>query len=497
MSTTGKQIGRFFKHSIIYAIGNIINRIGAFLLLPIYTNYLTVAEYGSLEYFYTVSTIMTGLLSAGIAHSTLRFYFEYQDQQDRNSLVITNIMASFGFTVFGVLIASLFSTQAVTLMFGSTEYLLGFYIMLAIIVFELSSQVSLAYVRAEEHSVFFVVIAIAKLVIQVAVNTYLVVFADMGIVGVLIGNFCAVFLGWIILTTFVVRKCGIKADAKKILPVMKYAYPFLLATMVGVFAETFDRIILKELISVEALGLFALAVKFSLLLEALIGEPFNRSYGSFRFSIMKDGNAAEIQEKIVRMLAVILVFTGSGLLYFSPIVIKIMSDSAFWPAIKLLPILVLASCIKIATYSCQTGFLYAKKSGYIFRITIVQSAFSIVGSLVLIQLMGIIGACLAQLITAIVVIVVTHRASKPFLDISYNYGKISLAALVGGLYFFIWWILQSESLIASLAINSVLTIALFFSLIRLPILTVSERGELLDKINRFVPWNLKPIFGIA
>ena len=77
------DIKRFFKHTSIYAIGNIINRIGAFILLPVYTNYLSVSEYGIVEIFYVISSVVSGILAIGLAHATLRFYFEFNDESDR------------------------------------------------------------------------------------------------------------------------------------------------------------------------------------------------------------------------------------------------------------------------------------------------------------------------------------------------------------------------------------------------------------------------------
>lgn len=88
------DIKRFFKHSSIYAIGNIINRIGAFVLLPVYTNYLTVTEYGIIEIFYVISSVISGFLAIGLAHATLRFYYEYEQQDDRNAVVSTNLIGS-------------------------------------------------------------------------------------------------------------------------------------------------------------------------------------------------------------------------------------------------------------------------------------------------------------------------------------------------------------------------------------------------------------------
>ncbi len=81
MTATQQDIGRFFRHSSVYAFGNVLNRLGAFVLLPVYTNYLTVSQYGAIELFYTIAAVVSSLLSIGIAHATLRFYFEYRDDK--------------------------------------------------------------------------------------------------------------------------------------------------------------------------------------------------------------------------------------------------------------------------------------------------------------------------------------------------------------------------------------------------------------------------------
>ena len=81
-----RSIGRFFQHSAIYALGNALNRVGAFLLLPLYTRYLSVGQYGSLELYYSISAVVSSLLSVGIAHATLRFYYEYDGESDRRAV---------------------------------------------------------------------------------------------------------------------------------------------------------------------------------------------------------------------------------------------------------------------------------------------------------------------------------------------------------------------------------------------------------------------------
>ncbi len=42
------------------------------------------------------ASLAQGLLSVGIAHATLRFYFDYKEQADRNAVVSTNLVATLG-----------------------------------------------------------------------------------------------------------------------------------------------------------------------------------------------------------------------------------------------------------------------------------------------------------------------------------------------------------------------------------------------------------------
>ena len=46
MATSDSSAGRLVKHSTIYAIGNISRQLVGFLMLPLYTHYLTPADYG-------------------------------------------------------------------------------------------------------------------------------------------------------------------------------------------------------------------------------------------------------------------------------------------------------------------------------------------------------------------------------------------------------------------------------------------------------------------
>lgn len=436
MAATQQDIGRFFRHSTVYAFGNVLNRLGAFVLLPIYTNYLTVAQYGAIELFYTVAAVVAGLLSIGIAHATLRFYFEYRDEAERHAVVSTNLLASLAISLAGVLPLAFNSAAVGRYFFGDPDMGLGILLVLASLMLELSSQISLAYLRAREHSTLFISISAGKLVVQFAANTVLLVWFDAGVLGVLTGNLAAVACGWLVLTVFTISRCGLRFDLAKLVPVLRYSFPFLLTTIVALVSTNIDRFLINNFLTLHALGLYALALKFSRLITDLIGEPFNLAYGSFRFTIMGQDNAAAIQARVVRYLFSASCAAALGLAYFTVDVLRVMSAPEYWQAADLVPLLALAGALKIISYPLQSGILYQKHTRHIFHIGVAVAVVGAVCAFVLILWLGVIGACVAVLAATVTEVVLTDRLAQRYFRVDYEYPRL-LRLLVVTLAFYL------------------------------------------------------------
>jgi len=293
-----QDIGRFVRHSSIYALGNIANRIGAFILLPLYTNYLTTAEYGMLEIFYIINTIIASLLGFGLAHATLRFFFEGKDEKERGRVVSTSIISSLLISVVGVAIALMFRQKLSLAIFDSAQYSNLFYLGFGIVIAEISTQINFAYLRAKEYSGIYVFATMATMVLQVACNIVTVAKLNMGVQGILLGNFIAIYTVWLFLTIFTLRKCTVVFDKKKFKEMFIYSYPLLLGVIVGAVLSQADRFILKYLDSLESVGVYSLAMKLSAVIGVVLLDPFKKNFGPYRFAIMKQENAGEIYARI-------------------------------------------------------------------------------------------------------------------------------------------------------------------------------------------------------
>src|SRR6266542_3543982 len=103
MSTTGlgSQMGRLARHSAIYGLGGLVSRILAVLLLPLYTAYLTGADYGRVETLTALTAILVTLLRLGISSAFFRFYFDSPEQADRLRVVRTSFWFTMTSATFG------------------------------------------------------------------------------------------------------------------------------------------------------------------------------------------------------------------------------------------------------------------------------------------------------------------------------------------------------------------------------------------------------------
>jgi O-antigen/teichoic acid export membrane protein len=415
------DIKRLMHHSGIYLLGNILNRIGAFVLLPLYTTYLPVADYGALEILYATVAVISIVLAAGLSHTTLRFYFEQKEDNAKRAVVTTNLLLVMAAGIIGASIVFLFRAPIAQLLFDSTRFTQALSVCLAIMVLEMATEIGFAYMRAKEKSLLYVVLSFLRLLLQISLSIYLVVRKGMGIDGVLLANLASVTLGWLVVCGYAVKACGLRFQRALVKPMLMYSLPMAASALVASIAMNADRFLIKEILSLEAVGIYALAMKFALLLSFLVSEPFTRAYSPFRFSIMDQANAGEIQSLILRHLVTATSFVALGVALFMPEVLHFLAGKSYHAAHLYTPFLLAAVVVSMATYCFETGILVKKKTKYLLYIAIATLFAKVALNLLLIAKFGLYGAAAAYFLSAIVQAYLVNRASQQLMPIDYPY----------------------------------------------------------------------------
>src|SRR4051812_6767695 len=84
------QSRRLVESTIIYTIGNLGSKILAFLLIPLYTYYLTKAQLGYFDLVVVTVTLFVPFVTLQLSDSIYRWLLEGESDHDLHSRVITN-----------------------------------------------------------------------------------------------------------------------------------------------------------------------------------------------------------------------------------------------------------------------------------------------------------------------------------------------------------------------------------------------------------------------
>lgn len=419
-----QDLKRLIKHSSIYTAGNLVYRGAAFLLIPLYVHYLKPAEYGMLEMFYATVTLSQTLISSGIAHATLRFYFEYKDEADRKKVISTAMLTTMIIGVVGALTLISLSTRFSSWLFNTPEYASYFRLAFLMLVFEITKEIDLAFIRAREYSLFFMFASFLQLFLLVGLNFYMVVVLGKGVYGILLGNLIATIVTWFLLTGFTVKQCGLGFDGSKLRAIVAYGYPLMLSGFIGTVSKNADRFFLSAFASLEVVGLYALASKLGVALQTFVVEPFTRSYGPFRFSIMRDENSGAVYARVMTYFLAGSTFTGLLMAIFSEEIIRLVSGQAYYGCAALVPWFLADVILFGMLYNLQTGIYVAKKTGYMLYIILASVTLNLAANAFLVPSYGAYGAIASILAASLLSVIATWRVSQRLLPVHYEFRRI-------------------------------------------------------------------------
>lgn len=457
-------IRRLLGTSAVYALGSVLGRLGAFLLLPLYTHSLSLSEYGMLELIYAASSVASALIGSGLAHTALRFYFD-ESPDSRGRIITTALFLSFlaSATVAGL--CSLFADPIGTVLLGEEGRGTLMQLMLAVMVFELSNEICFAYCRVREWAMLYVSLGLFRLLAQVGTSVYLVGYLDLGVEGVLASNLISVFTVWLFLAILVLRHCGLRLAVARIPAMYRYSTPLAMRALVGIAAGNVDRLFLRSFVSVEAVAIYGLGQKFAQILRFAVIEPFQLGYGPFRFAILKRDDAKEVQRRVAVVYALGGTLAALLLAAFTPMAIQLMSPEEYWSAAQVTCIAVIATVAAGLSYCFETGLLIHKSTTTLLTLSILNLVVSVVLQLCLVPTLGVLGATIAAALVGIFNAVIVQVYANRQYPLQYL-KRADLGVLAGGILCLCvlalvgHWSWPRQLLVAAAAISSYVTLVL-------------------------------------
>jgi O-antigen/teichoic acid export membrane protein len=405
-----------WRQGRVYALGNVLERVVAFLLLPVLVHTLTPAEWGVYAIMVATGQLLM-VVPAGLLDPFLRLYFERDDPAARHRVVSTAFGLLLGFSLLVAMLAWPIALGTADLLFGSREHARAFLVGNLAVAFALAFQVELDYLRLVKRAGTFVAVTLLRSLGQLALAIFLVVVGGQGVLGMALASLLATAAAALTLGGWILTRTGIVFHAATARAMLGLGLPLAPAWLARGALETVERTLLQQFASTAALGLFSLAQKLADQLRLLLSAPLASVWG---VRVMEAGDAESPTADLHRVLLYATVVLGAAAValgLFGPEIVGLIAAAEFGSAASLLPLLALAQLIEPLHLHFESVLLERKWNRVMPLVhggTLLVSAAAL---LLLVPRQGVAGAAvavvLAQGARLAVLAALARRASVP------------------------------------------------------------------------------------
>jgi O-antigen/teichoic acid export membrane protein len=392
---------KLVSNAAIYTMGNVLPQALNFLLLPIYTRFMTPSEYGIVQSVTVLSSIFTILFTLAMERSLYRLYYDYTIESDRRKYLGTLFIAILLTSSIGVLTCFIFK-KYIALIYVNIQFYPYYVYAIGISGLAIFQILPKIYFQVKEKAGSFLILSVIQMVIQTIFIVWQVIILKHGAIGMLKG---LIYSNIILLPLFFILQVNISTLTFKkqiFYSSLKFSLPFIPGLIAAWIINMADRIFLERYFTLNEVGIYSLAFKINSILLLLTGGFFT-AYSPHFYRIVSSSDIDISKTKIYTIntfFFLIILILGFIIILFSKEIVFLLFDKRYIDAYKVLPILCLGTIISQISglFNLQ---LYQEKK------TIQPSFLVTLGAIVTIAVnrmitpkYGMYGAAITQVITS-------------------------------------------------------------------------------------------------
>ena len=419
-----KKKSQLIKNTIIIFIGRTCTQFISYLLLPVYTSYLTKNDYGIVDLITTYITLIVPIITLELEMSIFRFLVDSRDDKKKTSKLISNN--------FYVLIISLFVFSLLYLIVSIIfNFNFKYLILFDIIVCVLSGnflQVSRGLGSTIDYAISCIITGISTVLCNIL---FIVVFkmgAEGMILSMAISNMlCSVYL-FIRLKLY--KFINIKLVDKNLIKSMnKYSVPLIPNSISWWVVNASDRTIISYFLGSSLNGVYAISNKFPTILSSLLGI-FNLSWSESSSLHINDKDREIFFSDVINDALKMFSSLCIGMIACMPFVFPLLINSKFNEAYVYIPILILSILFNVLICMYNGIYIGLKKTSKVSSITVIGAIVNIFINVIFINKIGLYAASISTLVSYFIMMIIRHFDIKKYIKIKLDYKIIFIICVL-------------------------------------------------------------------
>jgi len=402
------------KNTFILALGKVSTQLVSFLLLPLYTIFLSPSDYGTVDLIVTYVMLLVPIIMIRLETASFRFLVDARQNEREKRSIISN-------TLWVIIPIMLVCTLLYLALDTFIDIPYSGLILLNICI-TIFSSLFLQFARGLGDNKKFAMASMVTGLTTLMTTLALVVYANLGAQGVLLSfaianALCCIYLFFSLkLYHYITLKARDVILRKKLI---KYSLPLVSDGVSWWLIDVSDRTIISIFIGVASNGIYAVSSKYAAIAISIFAI-FNMSWTESASMHIDGKDRDKFFSETIN--ASIRFFGSLGLVLIAliPLIFSALIDVKYIEAYQYIPILITGAFFSAIANLHGVIYIAKKQTKQIAKTAVMSAILNITLTLLLINFIGIYAAAISTAIAYLAMAIYRYRDVKKYVTISYE-----------------------------------------------------------------------------
>lgn len=319
-------MNQFLKRFLGFSLGPVLGAVLSFIQIPIFTYFLTTAEYGQAGLFNTLIAVIPTYIYIGMDQAFTR---EYQRARDKRQLLQQAAFLPMMIGLILLIIAIIWDQSISQWLFGSPDFQLAIWIGGIWVLSTVLERFFLLSIRMEEKAVEFSSFSLLMKISSFSVSIGLILLGYRDFRAIVYGTMLGQLLGDVVLYWKYRQLLDIRdfsIDPILLKRMLQFGLPVMIAVSLTGSLSSIDNLFLKQYHSLSDLGIYTLSVKIMSII-GIIKTAFTSFWVPTAYRWYEEKKELRYFQYISDSVLFVLTGIFFGLLLFKSVVVLFVGES--------------------------------------------------------------------------------------------------------------------------------------------------------------------------
>lgn len=482
--STGSRLKQLLQHGVIFGLTSSLQSALGFILLPLYTKYLDVEQFGAYNMLLIIAATCNTLFGLGASSALGRYYYDYEKEGKSKEIVSAALWLSFLGSIMLSVLALLTAYPVCKYYFDDTSLQLPYIIALVANSLSYPLTTFTLLLRYQKKSGFYFIVTMVGLLLNFGITMSLLVLSDIKI--------CAPFIGMLVTNILLLSAMMMFERQTITFRVPKGDYKIVLIFGLQVIASSFlayiyecsDKIIMKEMLSLSDVGIYSLSGRIGTVFKLLVYLPFALIWAPLRMEYKDSPDNVSFVRKITNYYSLFGMLLILGCMVWGYDVLRLLFPQPEYAiSLKMFPVCMVGFYFFGYMSIWDFGVFINNKLYYLSIIPVVCLAFNTGMNFLLLPKIGVQAAAyifaLTYVLSAFLLLFFSNQYYPIPMDWKRLFGIYGMWGVV-----FVWFFIVESPMTHMWWMKIIVTLVIS-SLTWYAFLTSSEKRAIQAKINSF------------